>query len=264
VASLLLAAGCGGSGGDEEPQARANFPSTFVTGPPVLTEGHAEKAAPRWEELRTFTGTGALDTATFDVAPGAIQWRAKWECRAGALRISTNPPPAKPGPLVDSSCPGKGQGFSIQTGQLRLGVQASGPWSVTVEQQVDTPINEPPLPGMVGAPVLAKGPFQNIEKQGKGTVTLYQLPNGERALRFSEDFQVFNDPDLAVWVSEVANPHSSAEIVEAPHVQLARLKATRGPQNYLIPPDLPTSKIRSVALYCIPVPSIYIAAPLTP
>ena len=75
---------------------------------------------------------------------------------------------------------------------------------------------------------------------------------------------MLNDTNLVVWLSEVAHPRTSAEVVENPHVEIAPLKATRGPQNYLVPANVPTERIRSVALYCVPVPSIYIAAALAP
>lgn len=259
----LLAGACGGGKDQTEDAASpAPFPTNLVMGPPVLTGGSAQKAAPRWEQLEEFSGTGPLETPPFTVATGAIQWRVKWSCESGSLRIEIVPPPPKKGPLVESDCPKEGSGFSVHTGERRLAVQASGPWTAVVEQQVDTPINEPPLPGMEPSRILAAGSFYSVEKNGKGTVQLYRLPSGELALRFSEDFEVFNDPDLEVWVSEVERPKTSTEIVQGPHVEISRLKATRGPQNYILPPDLPPSRIRSVALYCVPVPSIYIAAAL--
>lgn len=205
-----------------------------------------------------------METPAFTIAPGAIQWRVHWACDSGRLRIETRPAPPKPGALVDEACRQDGKAFSIQTGELRLAVQSPGHWSATVEQQVDTPINEPPLAGMESAPVLAQGSFYPVEKPGKGTVRLFQLPDGRRALRFSEDFEVFNNTDLVIWLSQVARPTTSAQAVENLHVELAPLKSTRGPQNYVIPPEIPTGSIRSVVLWCVPVPSVYIAAALGP
>jgi hypothetical protein len=173
------------------------------------------------------------------------------------------PPPSKGGPLLTSPCPKEGETFSVNTGEVRLRVDASAKWTATVEQQVDTPLNEPALPEMANAPVLAKGTFYDVEKKGKGTITLYKLPNGQRALRFSEDFEVTNDISLVVWLSQVPNPKNSKEVVDNPHVEIAALKSTRGSQNYLIPADVPTDRIKSVALYCVPVPSIYTAATLS-
>jgi hypothetical protein len=41
-------------------------------------------AAPRWEELVTRSGSGP-DAIAFAVAPGAIQWRARWSCESESL-----------------------------------------------------------------------------------------------------------------------------------------------------------------------------------
>jgi hypothetical protein len=259
----VLTAACGDGGGEAATDTTLpKFPTTLSTSPPVLTQGHLEKAAPRWEELARFEGAGAMETPAFTVASGAIQWRVRSQCTSGSLLIESVPAPALPRPLVEAACPSEGDGFSIKTGEHRLAVKASGPWRLTVEQQVDTPINEPPLPGMSTAPVIAQGNFYDVEKTGRGTVRLYQLPDGQRALRFSEDFQVFNNTDLVVWLSEAPAPRTSEQAVNSPHVEIAPLKATRGPQNYLVPADLPTERIRSVALWCVPVPSVYIAAGL--
>jgi hypothetical protein len=262
VLLALVSVACGGGNDEPEDASPAPFPTNLVMGPPVLTEGSAKKAAPRWEKLEEFSGTGSRETPPFAVATDAIQWRVKWRCESGRLRIEIVPPPSKKGPLVDSDCPKEDADFSVHTGERRLAIQASGRWTAIVEQQVDTPINEPPLAGMEPSRILASGSFYSVEKNGKGTVQLYRLPSGQLALRFSDDFEVFNDPDLAVWVSELEQPKTSAEIVQGPHVEISPLKATRGPQNYVLPRDLPPSRVRSVALYCVPVPSIYIAAVL--
>jgi hypothetical protein len=52
-------------------------------------------------------------------------------------------------------------------------------------------------------------------------------------------------------------------MADGPHVEISALKSTRGSQNYIIPDNLPLPEIRSVGLYCVPVPSIYIAASLS-
>lgn len=253
---------CSGDGEQGNSSAPGTFPSTLPSVPKVLTQGESQRAAPRWEQVFVFSGSGPTETAAFTIPTVTIQWRVRWSCDAGTLRISLKPPPVRPGPLVDSPCPKEGEGFSIQKGDLRLNIEAIGRWKATVEHQVDTPLNEPPVPAMATGTVLSRGSFHKVDKTGKGTVELYQLPEGQLALRFSEDFEVFNDPDLVVWASELANPKTSAEVVAAPHLEIAALKSTRGSQNYLLPPGLNRSNVRSIALYCVPVPSVYIAAAL--
>ena len=266
VVVAVLAAGCG----DDEaaaptataPGSTTPFP-TMLTVPRSLTEGEAQRASPRWEQVQVVTGNEPSTVGPFTIVQEAIQWRAKWSCEVGTIRILTVPPPSRGGPLVDSPCPERGEGFSRQTGELSLDVQASGPWKVTVEQQVDTPLDEPPLPEMADARVLGRGEFYNVEKTGKGTAILYELPDGRRALRFEPGFEVLNDPDLVVWLSEATAPQTSKEVVDSNHVEIAALRSTKGSQNYILPDDLPLARIGSVALYCVPVPSIYIAASLS-
>jgi hypothetical protein len=263
-----LVTACGGSS-DKSEKATSNtvpsisFPTTLATTPPLLTGGADQRAAPRWEQVKVVAGNGNVDALPVNIVAGAIQWRVKWNCDGGTLTIETTPPPPKPGPLVSSPCPGSGEGFARQTGDVMLSIKGSGPWKATVEQQVDTPLDEPPLPEMATAKVLAKGDFYNVEKTGKGTVTLYQFTDGQRALRIEQGFEVLNDPDLVVWLSTVANPKTSKEMSDAPHVELQALKSTRGSQNYKVPDNVSVNPIRSVGLYCVPVPSVYIAATLS-
>jgi hypothetical protein len=260
-------AACGGpEEGESAPSTTVGATTPFPTALPTprdLTEGESQRAAPRWEQIRVVTGNAPADIGPFTIGEDVIQWRAKWDCETGRIAINTTPAPPRPGPLVAEECPGTGEGFSRVTGDVTLSVDASGPWKVTVERQVDSPLDEPPLPEMAGAPVLARGDFYNMDKTGKGAVVLYQLPDGRRAIRFEPGFEVFNDPDLVVWLSEAPAPKTSKEVNDSPHVEIAALKSTRGSQNYIVPDNLPIQRIGSVALYCVPVPSIYIAAALS-
>src|SRR5205807_2321907 len=102
------------------------------------------------------------------------------------------------------------------------------------------------------AQVLAKGDFYNVEKTGKGSVTLYQLTDGRRALRIEPGFEVLNDPDLVIWLSTAPRPKTSQEMSNAPHYELSALKSTRGSQNYIFPDSLPIPSVGSVGMYCVP------------
>jgi hypothetical protein len=177
------------------------------------------------------------------------------------LRINADPPPRRPAPVVDSPCPEKGEGFAISTGRVRLAVDASGPWELTIDQQVDTPLDEPLLPGMATAPVVAQGSFYKLEMAGKGAAKLYVLPDGTRVVRL-EGFEVPANTDLFLWFSEAASPRTSAEASASPHRVIGNLKSTSGNENYLVPADLPTERVNSVVIWCEPVSIAYAAAPL--
>lgn len=262
VALTLLLGACGGGGQDGKagtPADEAADSSTTSTS----TATPRASAAPRWDTQASFDGEAPTTTASFTIVPAAIQWRVRWNCK-GAGTITITAAPALKRPLVaESNCPGDGIAYAIQTGARRLKVEAAGPWSVTVDQQVDTPIEEPALPEMAAAKVLGSGDFYDIEKKGKGTARLYELPDGGRALRL-EGFEVSQNTDLFIWLSEAATPRTSAEVVATPYVQIALLRSTLGSQNYVVPPEIPADKIRSVVIWCEPIRVAYAAAALMP
>ena len=49
-----------------------------------------------------------------------------------------------------------------------------------------------------------------------------------------------------------------------PKVSIGNLKSTLGDQNYEVPSELPTDRIRSIVIWFEPVSVAYIAAPLGP
>ncbi len=260
LALALVLAGCGGgsggdttAGGPATTAAAAGGTDTTVAGP---------KSAARWETVSTFNGSGAFTTPEFSILPNAIQWRVRFTCSTGTLRISSNPPPRRPGPVVDASCPKEDTGYSIVTGPVRMQIEATGAWKAVVDQQVDTPLDEPLLPGMTPDRVVAQGSFYKVEIRGEGTAKLYRLPDGRRILRF-ENFVTGENTDLFVWLSEARRPMTSSEAVNTPHVEIANLKSTIGNQNYEIPASIPTDRIKSIVIWCQPVQIAYAAAALT-
>jgi hypothetical protein len=254
AAGLVLAlAGCG----SDAEEARED---PFKTVDPKITK-NAETAAPRWEPLATMSGTGP-ETKRFSVSKRAIQWRARWRCTEGSLRMSVEPRPRSEAERPGGRCPARGDTEWIQSGPQRLKVTARGRWRVVVEQQVDTPLREPPLAAMraPGASVIASGRFHRVERRGRGRVRLFRLPGGRLALRFDR-FSTSSNSDLFVWLSEAENPRTTKESL-APHVDVGLLKSTLGDQNYLLPRNVDVSRIRSIVIWCEPVQIAYTAAPL--
>lgn len=261
VVCLVLLAACGGGGGDDEPRPSA-ADTTIASDGPAATTPSGPRAAARWETVVTLEGSGNTVTAPFAILDEAIQWRARWECTSGRLRVESDPPPRRPAPLVDApSCPLSGEGFSIVTGQVKLNVTATGPWKMIVDQQVDVPLNEPPLPAMASGRVLSEGDFYDVEKNGKGSARLYQLGDGTRALRF-ENLEVNQNTDLFVWLNTASNPKTSRDAVSGDYWVLGNLKSTVGNQNYVIPPEIPVDRVRSIVIWCQPVAIAYAAAAL--
>lgn len=100
--------------------------------------------------------------------------------------------------------------------------------------------------------VLVMGSFIDIDPihGAEGSATIYELPDGERVLRF-EDFRSKNGPDLHVYLSEEA-PTSTFAGLGANEIHLGALKGNVGNQNYDIPADVDLSQYRSVVIYCVP------------
>ena len=255
----LTLAGCGDDSGDDAAPATTAAPRVDI--PTTVSGPSGPRSAARWETVSTFNGSGAFQSPEFNILPGAIQWRVRYTCSAGTLRITSNPPPRRPAPVVETPCPKEDVGYSIVTGAVRINIEATGEWKAVVDQQVDTPLDEPLLAGMTADRVVSSGSFYKVEVRGEGTAKLYRLADGRRILRF-ENFATGENTDLFVWLSEAAKPANSAEALNSRHVELGNLKSTLGTQNYEIPASIPTERIKSIVIWCQPVAIAYAAAAL--
>jgi hypothetical protein len=78
---------------------------------------------------------------------------------------------------------------------------------------------------------------------GRGTARLFGTPDGV-FLRF-EGFEVRNGPDLYVYLSPAAGGYAGKG-----NLELGRLKASEGNQNYRLPAGTDPSTYRSVVIWC--------------
>ena len=244
---------------------RTAVPGVAVPDVGVATAAHDIRSQPWWQPLTTVGGQGAATTEEFSVDAHALQWRVKWRCEQGSFRAV----PAQPSgqalarPLADAACPGEGIGYSVQTGRFVLQIAATGPWEVTIEQQVDSPLVEPPPPGIDSpdARTLATGAMYDVDRVGTGTVGIVSLPDGQRVLRL-EDFFVSINSDLEIWLSEHPHPKSTAEAASAGHRQVSFLKATAGSMNYELAPEIDLARYQSIVIWCELTSNAYAAATL--
>jgi hypothetical protein len=250
----------GGCGNEEKAQEKSD-PFRAVTDAPAA-DNRPKRAAPRWEPLVRFTGTGP-EVKRFTVSKDAIQWRARWRCRSGRIRLAVKPPPADGKALENKRCPKRGEAVAIHGGKQRLEIKTSGRWAMKIEQQVDTPLREPPLKGMTDNRLLARGSFYPIDKPGKGTASLFRLASGRLALRLDR-FATAANTDLFVWLSEARRPKTTEQAFKAKYVQLREVKSTIGSQNYLLPRKIRAEQIRSIVMWCVPVQNAYTAASMRP
>jgi len=78
---------------------------------------------------------------------------------------------------------------------------------------------------------------------GRGTARILETAPGSFTVRL-EDFAVRNGPDLYVYLSP--SPEGSAQDA----IDIGRLKADRGNQNYAVPPGTDLANVRSVVIWC--------------
>jgi hypothetical protein len=217
------------------------------------------RSEPWWQHVTTQSGTGT-GTAPITIDTGAIQWRANWTCDSGHLTVQV---PGGKRPMIDAGCPGSDVAYGTGKGPLTLQVQATGSWRLQVEQQIDVPLNEAPLPTMTapGASVASSGDFYRIDQVGQGTVTIYRLADGTYALRL-ENFYVTPNTDLEIELSPLAAPHSTDEFKASAAVHVASLDVTAGNMNFQVPATINPRQYHSVVIWCDRLYSAYAAASL--
>jgi hypothetical protein len=252
----------------------ASGPSPTAAPAPVATDlgspattarpaGTLIRSQPWWQAVTTLEGTGTTTAAPFTVDAGAVQWRVKWTCQGGHLLVRA---PGRARPVVDGGCPGTGTGYVNQSGAKTLQVDTDGPWRLQVDQQVDVPLVEPPLPAMTaaGSRAVAGGSFYNIDQSGTGRVTLYRLADGSYALRL-DDFYTTPNVELELRMSSLPAPHTTDQYSGAPSSDVvAALDVTAGNLNFALPRALDPGQYHSVVVWCPLIHSAYAAATLTP
>lgn len=238
------------------------IPTPSAHGVPAGPNGQPVLASyPWWQPVTTLQGSGDA-TETVTIGSGALQWRVDWTCQSGHLAVTGRP--AAPSQLVDAACAGKGETITVSTGTVALQVRAGGPWQLQVDQQVDIPLEQTPLPAMTapGAAQVSTGSFYAVDQQGHGTVTIYRLADGSYALRL-DSFFVSPNTGLQVQLSSLASPHSDSDVTGSQVAVVADLNQTAGSMNFSIPAGIDPTKFRSVVIWCVNLRTAYSAATLT-
>jgi hypothetical protein len=98
--------------------------------------------------------------------------------------------------------------------------------------------------------VVAKGTFVQPNPNdpihyGKGAVSVYP-----RTVFLGEDFEVGPGPDFHVYLVPKADIRSSSDVENTMYVDLGRLRAFKGSQNYEIPAGVDLAKFPSVVIWC--------------
>ncbi len=229
--------------------------AALVAKPTVL------RSQPWWQGVTTLEGVGPTTAAApFTIDPDAIQWRATPTCQTGRLLVRA---PGQADPVLDATCPVSEVGYGTGTGSVSLEVTADGPWQLQIEQQVDVPLVEPPLPGMTEPAAVMTGEFYRVDQVGMGTATIYRLPDSSYALRL-DDFFVTSNTDLELQLSPLEAPQTTEEVRDARSGTIAALDVTAGSLNFALPPGLNPADFRSLVIWCERTRNAYAAATLGP
>lgn len=137
-----------------------------------------------------------------------------------------------------------------------LSPTATAPAAVRSEMPVVTP---PSSPSPTRAPVVLAGPFAGADDFhfGRGIARLIETAPGTFVVRL-EEFEVRNGPDLYVYLSPDPNGYTDGV------VELGRLKADKGNQNYDTPVGLDPAAAASVVIWCKQFSVQFAVAPLAP
>ena len=113
-----------------------------------------------------------------------------------------------------------------------------------------------PVPS--GPVAVTTGGFYGIDHSAEGTATVYEQ-DGRYVLRFEDDTDIQNGPDLFVWVLP-ADDYEGGDPAE--YIDLGKIKGNVGGQNYELPADFDPTEYRSVLIWCLRFGVPFAAAPL--
>jgi hypothetical protein len=130
------------------------------------------------------------------------------------------------------------------------------PSSTTTPARANPPTTTVPK---VGPTALVTGQFSGIDHRAAGTVTIYG-EDGRYVLRFEDDTDIQNGPDLYVWVIEGGTYESGSP---SSYVDLGKLKGNVGGQNYELPAEFDPVVHRGVLIWCLRFAVPFAFAPLT-
>jgi hypothetical protein len=113
-------------------------------------------------------------------------------------------------------------------------------------------------PSSSPVPIERTGSFSGADDFhfGRGTARLIETSSGSFTVRL-EDFAVRNGPDLFVYLSPSSKGYAKGA------VELGRLKADTGNQNYAVPVDVDVSEAKSVVIWCRQFSVLFATAPLS-
>lgn len=96
---------------------------------------------------------------------------------------------------------------------------------------------------------IAEGSFKGLAHKTVGEASIYQLPEGNKILRFSR-FETSNGPDVHVYLVAAEVEKGNDAVKQAGFVDLGSLKGNKGDQNYDLPANVDLGKYKTVSVWC--------------
>lgn len=109
-----------------------------------------------------------------------------------------------------------------------------------------------------GPVAIGDGSFYGIDHSAEGTATIYEQ-GGAYVLRFEDDTDIQNGPDLFVWLLE-SDAYDGGDPGE--FIDLGKLKGNVGGQNYVLPAEFDSDVHQFVLIWCKRFAVPFAASPL--
>ena len=113
-------------------------------------------------------------------------------------------------------------------------------------------------PEPAGPVAISGGSFFGIDHSAEGTATVYEQ-DGAFVLRFEDDTDIQNGPDLFVWVLE-SDSYAGGDPGE--FIDLGKIKGNVGGQNYELPAEFDPGVHQFVLIWCKRFSVPFAASPL--
>ena len=139
-------------------------------------------------------------------------------------------------------------------------VEPAGSTSITNQEPATTVTETSTTPTEASTePVeVSIGQFSGIDHSAEGTAGVYEQ-DGRYVLRFEDDTNIQNGPDLYVWVLPTGSYEGGTP---TEYIDLGTLKGTIGGQNYVLPEGFDPQLHRSVLIWCLRFAVPFASAPL--
>jgi hypothetical protein len=128
---------------------------------------------------------------------------------------------------------------------------------------VNKKVAEPPPAALARLTVLYTGSFHGNTRETIGRATVYQQPNGSRALTLS-NFSPPNGPGLHVILLAGSNFDQRQDLTlsNTNDRDLGELKANQGEQSYALPAEVDVNRFNTVVIYSAGLHAIFGTATL--